>query len=111
ISLYQSLRDLLIFSVCSELDPSQKAFPRKLREATEIVKACFIGQSQSGGSGANVHGGFLATVHLPLPKRYELAGDGEIIDPILRRSILRILRGLRDVELSVDLKDPGPMTE
>lgn len=111
ISLYQSLRDLLIFSVCSELDPSQKAFPRKLREAAEIVKACFIGQSQSGGSGANVHGGFLATVHLPLPKRYELAVDGEIIDPILRRSILRILRGLRDVELSVDLKDPGPMTE
>ena len=103
ISLYQSLRDLLIFSACSELDPGKKAFPRKLWEAMEIVKPCSIGWGRSGGCAADLH--------LPLPKRCEVAVDGEVIDPIQRRSILRILRGIKDVQEAVALGDPRPIAE
>ncbi len=151
IALYQSLRDLLIYSLCSELDPAEKAFPRKMREAVEIVKSCSMGQITSGGGGAGagasavaginarknaginsainagpnaapsvnanasanagVHCTFSASVHIPLPKRCEMAVDGEILEPIQRRSILRILRGVRDLEKAATLKDPRPITE
>lgn len=103
ISLYQSLRDLLIFSACSELDPGKKAFSRKLWEAMEIVKPCYLGLGRSGGCTADLH--------LPLPKRCEVAVDGEVIDPIQRRSILRILRGLKDVQEAVALGNPRPIAE
>lgn len=104
ISLYESVYDLLVYSACAEIMPYRKSFPRKLKEATEFVRTCLIGQSQYGSFVANIH------CQLERPKVQQIDLQGNPIQiPFGRETILRILRGIGNVEDSIREESPDPI--
>ena len=100
ILLYECVNDLLVYSACAEIS-LQKAFPRKLKNATDFVETCLIGQSQYGSFIANIH------CRLERPKQEVLFGD--LTAPFGRKTLLRILRGLKNVEESIQEESPDPV--
>ena len=105
ISLYESVSDLLVYSACAELNP-QKSFSRKLKEANEFVGTCLIGQSQYGSFVANIH------CRLERPKKPQTDLGGNIISPPFgRQTVLRILRGIGNVEDSIREESSDPIVD
>jgi hypothetical protein len=100
IILYKEISDLLVYSACSVYEPTKLFFRRKLDRAQDFVKDCLIGQSQ--------YGSFVANIHCQL-ERYcqpDLASQ-----PFGRKVILRILKGLENVEEAVLEKSSDPIVE
>ena len=104
VPLYESVHDLLVYSACAEIS-LQKAFPRKLKSATDFVGTCLIGQSQYGSFVANIH------CQLERPKRLQTDLERKLILPLPlgRKTILRILRGFENIEESIQEKSPDPI--
>jgi hypothetical protein len=89
ILLYECVNDLLVYSACAEIS------------ATDFVETCLIGQSQYGSFIANIH------CRLERPKQEVLFGD--LTAPFGRKTLLRILRGLKNVEESIQEESPDPI--
>ena len=104
IDLYQSISNLIIYGACGELYPDKKSFPRKHREAKDLIKNCQIGQSQ--------YGSFIANIHYQLerpPESIDLDLEMYPIPPLGRKTILRIFNGLENVNESIQIENPEPI--
>lgn len=101
ILLYECVNDLLVYSACAEIS-QKKTFSRKLKNATDFVGTCLIGQSQYGSFVANIH------CRLEKPQQKDLASWG-LTTPFGREIILRIFRGLKNVEDSIQEESPDPI--
>jgi len=107
IDLYQSVSDLIIYGACGELYPDKKSFPRKHREATDLIKNCQIGQSQYGSFIANIH---YQLVRPPESRDLDLEMNPILPNPPLgRKTILRIFKGLENVRESIQIENPAPI--
>ena len=105
ISLYESAYDLLVYSACAELNP-QKSFLRKFKEAMESVETYRIGQSQYGSFVANIH------CKLERPKTSQTDLEKNVIPPPFgRKTVLRVLRGIGNVEESIREDSPDPIVD
>jgi len=100
ILLYERVNDLLVYSACAEIS-IQKAVPRKLKNATDFVDTCLIGQSQ--------YGSFVANIHCQLDRPKQTALFRGLTAPFGRKTMLRILRGLKNVEESIQEESPDPI--
>ena len=103
ILLYECVNDLLVYSACAEISP-KKTFPRKLKEATDFVGTCLIGQSQ--------YGSFIANIHCRLERskqRVLIPQIESLTAPFGRKTLLRILRGLKNVEDSIQEGSSEPI--
>jgi hypothetical protein len=100
ILLYERVNDLLVYSACAEIS-IEKVVSRKLKEAMEFVENCLIEQSQ--------YGSFIAKIHSQLERPQQRALFGGLTAPFGRKTILRILRGLKNVEDSIQEKSPDPI--
>jgi len=105
ISLYESVYDLLVYSACAELNP-KKSFLRKSKEAMESVETYRIGQSQYGSFVANIH------CKLERPETPQTDLEGNVISPPFgRKTVLRVLRGIGNVEESIRVDSPDPIVD
>jgi len=103
--LYRSAYDLLVYSACAEVD-LQKSYSRRLKEATESVDTYRIGQSQYGSFVANIH------CQLIRPEILQMDIDSNVtLPPFERGTILRVLRGLKNVEDSIRKESPDPIVD
>ena len=100
ILLYERVNDLLVYSACAELS-IEKVVSRKLKEAMEFVETCLIGQSQ--------YGSYIAKIHCQLERPQQRVLFGDLTAPFGRETLLRILRGLKNVEDSIQEKSPDPI--
>ena len=100
IILYERVNDLLVYSACAEIS-LQKAFLRKLKDATDFVETCLIGQSQ--------YGSFIANIHCQLERPQQTLLFGGLTAPFGRKAILRILRGLKNVEECIQEESSDPI--
>jgi hypothetical protein len=82
ILLYERVNDLLVYSACAEIS-LQKAFPRKLKNATDFVETCLIGQSQYGSFVANIH------CQLERPKISQIDLEGRFFPPIWKKNHIK----------------------
>jgi len=105
ISLYESVYDLLVYSACAELNP-QKSFLRKFKDAMRSVETYRIGQSQYGIFVANIH------CQLERPEKLQTDLEGNVISPPFgRKTVLRVLRGIGNVEDSIREESPDPIVD
>lgn len=102
VSLYESLRDLITFSACSEYQPRTKRFDRKLSSAIDLVEASLIGQNETESYAVNIY--------LPLNKHMMDYSLDQVI-PLSRRVVIRVLLGLEDLENSAIDDNPKPIIE
>lgn len=105
ISLYGSVYDLLVYSACAELN-LQKSFSRMLKDAMKSVETYRIGQSQYGSFVANIH------CQLERPKVPQMDFKGNFIPtPFGREVILRVIRGIMNVEESIRQESSDPIVD
>ena len=105
MSLYESVYDLLVYSACAEINP-QKSFLRKFKEAMDSVETYRIGQSQYGSFVANIH------CKLERPETSQTDLEGNVIPPPFgRKTVLRVLRGIGNVEESIREDSPDPIVD
>ena len=105
ILLYKSVYDLLVYSACAELN-LQKSFSRRFKEAIESVETYRIGQSQYGSFVANIH------CQLYRPEKPQIDLEGNVTSPPFERgTILRVLRGIKNVEDSIRKESPDPIVD
>jgi len=105
ISLYQSVYDLLVYSTCAEID-LQKNVSRVFNDAMESVETYRIGQSQYGSFVANIH------CQLERPKLQQMDLQGNFIPtPFGRGAILRVIRGVMNVEDSIREESSDPIVD
>lgn len=105
ISLYKSVYDLLVYSTCAELN-LQKSFSRMLKDAMKSVETYRIGQSQYGSFVANIH------CQLERPKVPQMDLQGNFIPtPFGRDVILRVIRGIMNVEESIRQESSDPIVD
>ncbi|MBU4077888.1 MAG: hypothetical protein KKI06_14505 [Euryarchaeota archaeon] len=105
IGLYQSINDFLIYSACAELSP-QKSFPRRYKEAVSLIKSYQIGQSQYGSYIANIQ----CRLQRPRTRDLDLEMNSIPLEPPLgRKTIVRILNGLENVNQSVKEESSDPI--
>jgi hypothetical protein len=103
LPLYDSISNLLIFSACAELFPEKRAFPKKLKAATDFAESCMIAPSN--------YGSFVANILCPLPSKESQGVAFDEYPPLQRRSVIRILRGLNSVVEAVEIDSPNPIVE
>jgi len=102
INLYQGLYDLLAYSACAEISSPKKSFLTKLRRAVDFVETCQIGQSQ--------YGSFVANIQCQLERpRYLNQEANRSFMPIGRKAILRILRGIKNINDAIQEQTPEPI--
>ncbi|MEA2075613.1 MAG: hypothetical protein U9O85_07775 [Euryarchaeota archaeon] len=103
ISLYSTVRDLLVYAASAEITP-QKVYPRKLGEAMEFTENCLIDRSQ--------YGSFIANIHCLLKRPgAQLDLEGKLQTQLGREVLLRIFRGLKNTEEAVNEESPDPIVE
>jgi len=103
LPLYENIFDLFVFSACAELFPEKKVFPRRLKVANDFAESCQIAPSN--------YGSYVANILCPIPSK---ESQGVAIDeypPLERRSVIRILRGFKDVAEAVRAKTPDPIVQ
>jgi len=100
ICLYQSISDFLIYSACAELSP-QKNYRRIYREAKDLIKSCQIGQSQYGSFIANIQCRLQRPRTTGMDLELNSIGSNPIEPPLGRKTVLRILTGLKNVKESI----------
>jgi hypothetical protein len=103
LPLYDGIRDLLIFSACAEQFPGKRFFSKRLKAATIFADSSLIAPSN--------YGSYVANILCPVPRR---DSQGVAIDeypPIERRSVIRILRGLKDVTNAVENDNPNHIVD
>jgi hypothetical protein len=101
ISMYEGVRDLFVYSACAELDPITKNFRRKFKSAINLAEKCLIGQTQ--------YGSFVANIYCPTRRPRDRTLFVEPTSPFERRVLLRILRGLDDINDSIEADNPDPI--
>jgi len=105
ISLYKSVYDLLVYSTCAEFN-LQKSFSRMFKDAMKSVETYRIGQSQYGSFVANIH----CQLERPKVKQTDLQGNF-IPTPFGREAILRVIRGIMNVEDSIREESSDPIVD
>lgn len=101
LTLYDDIRDILIFSASAELFPGKRIFPRRLKAAVDFAESSLIAPSN--------YGSYIANILCPLPRK---ESHGVVIDeypPLPRRAVVRILRGLKDVSEAVYKESTDPI--
>ncbi len=101
ITLYKSISDLIVYGACAEIS-LQKSYLRKLKQGVDFVENCQIGQSQYGSFVANIY------CQLDRPKYLDPNINRRHI-PFGRKIVLRILKGINDIQESIDTKTPEPI--
>lgn len=103
ILLYEGLLNLITFSASSEFEKTPvKRFSRKLDRAVTYAETSLMGQSELGS--------YVANVYLPLRRPnpdFRWVEEGEFS----RRVVLRILRGLKNLDESVKEARPNPIID
>lgn len=90
IEAMKNIQDSLIFAACSEVQPPQPFYSRKLNSAISLLESSRFGQTQPGS--------FIVNVEIPLEGE-AVTGDGvETVPPILRRVSTRLLRGISNAQ-------------
>lgn len=93
-TLIETARGLVMYSACSEISP-QKHYRRALKQARELADSYELGQTEPGSYVMNV----LLPVGVPA-----LSEEGRVldIDPLPRRVLRRIMRGVATVQRAVE---------
>lgn len=108
IGLYQSISDFLIYGACAELSP-QKSYPRKYREAKDLIKTCQIGQSQYGSFIANIQCRLQRPRTTGMDLELNFIGSNPLEQPLGRKTVLRILTGLKNVNECIQEESSEPI--
>jgi len=103
LPLYENINDLLIFSACAELYPEKRSFPKRLKIATDFAESCLIAPSN--------YGSYVANILCPIPSKESQGVSFDEYPPLERRSVIRILRGFKDVTEAVETKTPDPIVK
>lgn len=98
IVLYKGLRDLLASAASLELDPSAKN-PSRSARAKKYANSSLIGQSE--------YGSYIANIYIPLDKPNK---DFDFTaTPFQRKVVLRILKGMKFLNDSMDEESAEPI--
>jgi hypothetical protein len=101
ITLYKGISDLLVYSACAEIS-LQKSFLKKLGRALDFIKTCQIAQSQYGSYVANIQ------CQLERPK-YLDPETNRRLSPLGRKTVLRILKGINNLNSSIQEETVNPI--
>jgi hypothetical protein len=104
IQLLRGGRDMLLSAACSVTRPQAFHPEKSLKQASDFIKECRLGQTERGS--------FVATIIAPVPPAFRqtaLFQDGEANEPFARRVTTRLMNSLNIVDRAVKTAQLDPI--